>query len=60
MEIKENHLRIGDYIIQFNRTANYFGECTEGFVVLDTTQDNAQVGDEYDHVFDAIEQVLKY
>lgn len=52
-EIKKRHIRIAEYVIQWSYE-------DDGFIVLDTTQDNAQVGDEYDHLCDAIEQVLKY
>lgn len=58
MELKENHIKIGHYAIQYNY-ANCYG-CNEGFFILDTEQDNAQIGDAYQHLSDALEHVLKY
>lgn len=57
MEIKKNHIRIGDYIIQ-HRLSDARRDGV--FVVLDTREDNAQIGCEYDHLYQAMEKVLKY
>lgn len=56
MEIRQNHIKIGNYIIQYN-FADEYGD-NEGFVVID--KDGQQVGDAYEHLNDAMEQVLKY
>ena len=49
-EIKKNHLKISDYTIQYDRV--------EGFIILN--KDGEQVSYGYDHVTDAIEQVLMF
>lgn len=48
--INKNHLKIGRYTIQH--------DWIERFVVLD--EEGQQYGTGYDHVCDAIEQVLMY
>ena len=58
MAIKKNHIRIGNYVIQHSNGDKYGRN--RGFVVLDTTQGNAQIGYAYDHLCDALEEVLLY
>ena len=58
MEIKKNHLKIGDYIVQYS-DGNKYGE-DKGFVVLDTTQGNAQIGYAHEHLCDALEDALLF
>ena len=55
MKIRKNHIKIGDYIIQYN-FANQYED--EGFVVID--KDGNQIGDAYEHLNDALENALKY
>lgn len=50
MDIKRNHIKIGNYVIQYD-------DKYEGFVIL--TSEGEQVGYGYDNITDAMEQALK-
>ena len=50
MKVKKNHIKIGDYIIQYNED--------EGFVAID--KEGKQIGYAYEHLNDVLENVLKY
>ena len=55
MEIRKNHIKVGDYIVQYNDAER---REERGFVVLD--KNGSQFGYAHDHLTDALEQVLKY